>query len=95
MIEYTLNTRGEKNVVLSVTYSGSDSGRQFDIFANGVLVATQDLVAERIGEFVDKQYAIPAAALAAAPGGRGTVRFVAGKVLAGGLFDVRLLRASN
>ena len=95
LIEYTLNTRGEKNVVLSVTYSGSDSGRQFDIFANGVLVATQDLVAERIGEFVDKQYAIPAAALAAAPDGRVTVRFVARKVLAGGLFDVRLLRAGH
>ncbi len=93
MIEYTLNTRGEKNVTLSVTYSGSDSGRQFDIFANGVLVATQDLVAERIGEFVDKQYALPAAALASAPDGRITVRFVAKKVLAGGLFDVRLLRA--
>ncbi len=92
MIEYTLNTRGEKNVALSVTYSGSDSGRQFDIFANGVLVATQDLVAERIGEFVDKQYPIPAAALASASDGRITIRFVAKKVLAGGLFDVRLLR---
>ncbi len=92
VIQYTLNPRGEKNVVLSVTYSGSDSGRQFDIFANGVLVATQDLVAERIGEFVDKQYALPAAALESAPDGRVTVRFVAKKVLAGGLFDVRLLR---
>jgi DUF1680 family protein len=95
VIQYTLNTRGEKNVVLSVTYSGSDSGRQFDIFANGVLVATQDLVAERIGEFVDKQYSLPASALASAPDGRVTVRFVAKKVLAGGLFDVRLLRAGH
>ncbi len=93
VIQYTLNPRGEKNVVLSVTYSGSDSGRQFDIFANGVRIATQDLVAERIGEFVDKQYPLPAAALAAAPDGRVTIRFVATKVIAGGLFDVRLLRA--
>ncbi len=93
VLQYTLNSRGEKNVALSVAYSGSDSGRQFDIFANGVLVATQDLVAERIGEFIDKQYAIPAAALAAASDGRITIRFVAKKVLAGGLFDVRLLRA--
>jgi len=95
VIQYTLNSHGEKNVVLSVTYSGSDSGRQFDIFANGVLVATQDLVAERIGEFVDKQYSLPAAALASAPDGRVTIRFVAKKALAGGLFDVRLLRAGR
>ena len=32
-------------------------------------------------------------ALTASPAGRVTIRFVAKKVLAGGLFDVRLLRA--
>jgi len=90
--QYTLNARGEKAAILAVTYSGSDSGRQFDILANNTLVATQDLVGEKIGDFVEKRYALPGAVLASAPGGRVTIRFVAKKVLAGGVFDVRLLR---
>jgi DUF1680 family protein len=93
--QYTLNTRGAPAVELSVTYSGSDNGRQFDILANGTVIATQDLVGEKIGEFVEKRYVIPAAILAAAPEGRLTIRFVAKKVLAGGVFDVRLLRSEK
>lgn len=94
VIQYTLSTRGENAPILAVTYSGSDSGRQFDIFANGTLIATQELVGEKFGEFIEKQYAIPTAVIASAPDGRVTVRFVARQVLAGGLFDVRLLRQS-
>jgi hypothetical protein len=94
-IQYTLNARGAKSVILSVTYSGSDSGRQFDIFANGTLVATQELVGEKIGEFVEKLYEIPPTVVASASDGRVTIRFVARKVLAGGVFDVRLLRAAG
>ncbi len=92
---YTLHPRGEKRVVLSVTYSGNDTGRQFDILANDTVIATQDLVAEAPGEFIEKQYEIPAHVLAAAPDGRLTIRFVAKKVLAGGVFDIRLLRAAQ
>ena len=92
MIEYTLATRGEKAVVLSVTYSGTDAGRQFDILANGVVIATQELTGEKMGEFIEKLYALPAAVLASAADGRVTIKFVARKELAGGLFDVRLLR---
>lgn len=91
--QYTFNSRGEKTAILSVTYSGSDSGRQFEIFANGTRIATQELVGEKVGEFVEKCYAIPAAIVASAPEGRITIRFVAKKVLAGGVFDVRLLRS--
>lgn len=91
--QYTLNPRGENSVVLSVTYSGNDSGREFDILANGTVIATQALVAEAPGEFIEKQYEIPASVIAASPDGRVTIRFVAKKVLAGGVFDVRLLRA--
>ena len=90
--QYTLDARGEKAVTLSVTYSGSDAGRQFDILANGTLIATQELVGEKIGEFVEKRYEIPSAVVASAPDGRVTIRFVARKGLAGGVFDVRLLR---
>jgi len=93
MIEYTLNTRGEKAVVLSVTYSGTDAGRKFDILANGVSIAKQELTGEKVGEFIEKRYTIPAAVLAAAKDRRISVRFVAAQGLAGGLFDVRFLRA--
>ena len=93
--QYTLNTRGAKAVALSVTYSGDDSGRTFDIFANGTLIATQDLVAEKRGEFVEKRYEIPATVLASARDDHVTIRFVARKSLAGGVYDVRLLRADD
>lgn len=90
--QYTFDIRGAKAAVLSVTYSGTDSGRLFDILANDTHIATQQLVGESPGEFVEKRYEIPAAVLAAAPGGRVTIRFVAKRVLAGGVYDVRLLR---
>ena len=90
--QYTLTLRGEKSAVLSVTYSGDDSGRTFDIFANDILVATQTLVAEKRGEFVEKSYALPAAVLAAATDSRVTIKFVAKEQLAGGVYEVRLLR---
>ena len=93
MIEYALNSRGAPVVVLAVTYSGTDAGRTFDIFANDTLIATQQLVAEKSGEFIEKNYSIPPAVLAAGKAGRVVIRFVAKQGLAGGLFDVRLLRA--
>ena len=91
-LQYTLSTRGEKSAVLAVTYSGDDSDRIFDIFANDTLIATQNLVAEKPGEFVEKSYPLPAAVLASAPDGRVTIKFVAKQWLAGGVYDVRLLR---
>lgn len=90
--QYSLNARGGKAVELSVTYSGDDSGRTFDIFANDHLIATQELKAEKRGEFVEQRYAIPAAIPAAASDGRLTIRFVARRSLAGGVYDVRLLK---
>jgi hypothetical protein len=96
--QYTLNARDEKAAVLAVTYSGDDAERSFDVFANDTLLATQELAAEKPGEFVEKTYPLPAALLAAAPEGRLIVKFVARKGLAGGVYDVRLLRpapASN
>ncbi|HNX05075.1 MAG TPA: glycoside hydrolase family 127 protein, partial [Opitutales bacterium] len=95
ILQYTLNSRGEKTVTLSVTYSGDDAGRVFDIHANGVLVATQELTAEKRSEFIEKRYEIPAAVLADARDGRITIRFEGRNTLAGGLYDVRLLRHST
>ncbi len=91
-IQYTLDTRGEKAVVLEVAYSGSDNGRSFDILANNTKIASQELRNEKPGEFITKRYPIPEEALKAAPNGRVTIKFVATRQLAGGLFDVRFMR---
>jgi DUF1680 family protein len=90
--QYTLNSRGASVVALAVTYSGDDSGRTFDILANDTLIATQELTAEKRGGFVEKSYEIPSAVLAAAPEGRVIVKFVAKRGLAGGVYDVRLMK---
>ena len=92
--QYTLNARGEKAAALSVTYSGDDSDRSFDILVNDTLLATQELTAEKRGEFIEKSYPLPAAILAAATEGRLTIKFVARKGLAGDVYEVRLLRAA-
>jgi DUF1680 family protein len=91
-IQYTLDTRGEKSIVLEVAYSGSDNGRSFDILANNTKIASQELNNEKPGEFMTKRYPIPEDVLKAAPKGRVTIQFVATRQLAGGLFDVRLMR---
>ena len=90
--QYTLNTRGDKVADLAVTYSGSDTGRTFDIFANDVLIATQELSGEKPSAFIEKLYTIPPQVLADAKDNRVTIRFVAKVWLAGGVYDVRLLR---
>ena len=91
-IQYTLDPRGEKEVVLSVTYSGDDRGREFDILANGTRIATQKLTGEKPNGFIEKRYPIPSEVLQAAGNDRITVRFTVKQQLAGGLYDVRLLR---
>lgn len=91
-IQYTLDSQGEKEVVLSVTYSGDDRGREFDILANGTRIATQRLIGEKPNGFIEKRYPIPSDILQAAGNGRLTVRFTVKQQLAGGLYDVRLLR---
>ena len=83
-IQYTLDPRGADEVVLSVTYSGDDRGRQFEILVNGTRIATQRLTGEKPNHFVEKRYPIPAELLQAAGNGRLTVRFTASRGLAGG-----------
>jgi len=91
-IQYTLDPRGAKSVILAVTYSGDDRGREFDILINGTVIATQRLTGESRGHFIEKRYPIASEILEAAGKGRLTVRFAAKRQLAGGLFDVRLLK---
>jgi hypothetical protein len=40
-IEYTLNPRGSGQVIIAVTYSGDDRGREFDISVNGTVSGRQ------------------------------------------------------
>ncbi|MAT68231.1 MAG: glycosyl hydrolase [Planctomycetaceae bacterium] len=94
-IEYTLDAGDATQAELAVTYSGDDSGRVFDIFANDTLVATQELTGEKRGDFVEKRYAIPTSVLADANDGRITIKFVAQRWLAGGVYDVRLLTTDS
>jgi hypothetical protein len=94
--QYTLDLRGETAADLAVTYSGSDRGRQFDVLANGTLLATERPNGSRPGEFFEKRYPLPAAVLDAAKDGHVVIRF-AGRdgSLAGGVFDVRLMRPAK
>jgi uncharacterized protein len=91
--QYTLATRGEKAVDLAVTYWGGDRDRKFDILANGKRLATESLDGSRQGQFFEKRYAIPADVLATATNGRITIQFTAPSGLAGGVFDVRLMKS--
>ncbi|MBE0538046.1 MAG: glycoside hydrolase family 127 protein [Phycisphaerae bacterium] len=91
-IQYTLDPRGARQADLAVTYSGDDRGREFDIMVNGTVIATQKLTGENPNHFIEKRYPIPSDILQAAANGRLTVRFTAKQRLAGGLYDVRLLK---
>jgi len=91
-IQYTLDPRGAEEVVLAVTYSGDDRGREFDILVNGTVIATQRLTGEKPNHFIEKRYPIPSDILQAAGNGRLTIQFAAKQRLAGGLYDVRLLK---
>jgi len=90
--EYTLDSRGEQAVDLAVTYSGWDRDRKFDVLANGKLLAVEHLDGSRPGQFLEKRYPLPADVLAIATNGRVTIKFAAPTGLAGGVFDVRLMK---
>jgi hypothetical protein len=91
-IQYSLDPRGAKEAILAVTYSGDDRGREFDISVNDTAIATQQLTGEKPNHFIEKRYPIPSEILQAAVNGSLTVRFTAKRWLAGGLYDVRLLK---
>lgn len=90
--QYTLNSKGERNAELEVTYWGGDAGRVFDILANDKLIATVELKNEKPGAFMSKRYPLPKELLETAPDGRLTVKFQAKTWLAGGVFEVRLMK---
>jgi len=90
--QYTLDTQGESAVDIEVTYWGGDRGRRFDVLVNSKRIASEELQGSKPGEFFAKRYSIPESVLKAASNGRVTIKFVATRWLAGGVYDVRLLR---
>ena len=90
--QYTLDTRGATNVELVIACWGGDTGRAFDILVDGGRLANVELKAEAPGRFVEKRFVIPPAMLSGAKNGRITVRFSATRWVAGGIFDVRLMK---
>jgi hypothetical protein len=90
--QYTLNPRGEKAIELSVTYSGSDRDRNFDILANGKLLATEHLTGSKPGQVIEKRYSLPAEILTSATDARLTIKFAAPSGLTASVLDVRLMR---
>jgi hypothetical protein len=59
-------------------------------------LATEGLKGEEPGEFFERRYPIPAGVISAAPNGHVTIRFSARPgSLAGGVFDVRLMRPAT
>jgi DUF1680 family protein len=91
--QYSLDCRGSQAVELAVTYSGGDRGRVFDVFAGDKLLATERLTGGQPGRFFERRYRIPSEAVQALDKGLLAIRFVGREAsLAGGVFDVRLMR---
>lgn len=95
VIQFTLNLRGTTTADLEVTYSGDDANRTFDILVNDQLLTTQTLRGEKRGDFIDVKYALTPEMLTKAKDGKLIVRFVGKNSLAGGLYDLRLLRKTG
>lgn len=92
--QYTLHPRGEKAVELEVTYWGGESGREFDVLANGELLATESFNNPKPNQFFEKRYPVPAKAMTVASDGRVIIKFAAraGSTV-GGVHEVRLMKA--
>jgi len=89
---YTLKAPGDQPAKLLCTFWGSDGGaRTFDILVNGATIATVKLNNDHPCEFFDAEYALPQEKLAADAPLVVTFRAQVGQ-MAGGVFDVRLVR---
>ena len=94
--QYTLDPRGEKAVDLAVTYWGGERDRAVEIFANGKPLATQVLNRNKVGEFFEQRYPLPADVLAATTNGRVTIKFAAKQgTSVGAIYEVRLMRPAG
>jgi uncharacterized protein len=90
--QYSLSPRGEKSVELTVTYWSGDTGRAYDILANGELLATETVDNSKPNQYFERRYAIPAKILDGATNGRVTIKFSARSGAGAGIYDVRLMK---
>lgn len=85
---YDLKNPAKEAKTISITYSGTDGGRSFDIFLNDTLLQTVTLV-NKGPVFYDVKYPIPEAVQKETV----TIKFVAkDNSMTGGVYEVRLLK---
>lgn len=90
---YVMNDPDQAARVLRVTYSSADAGRRFNILINDQLIAEVALQTQKDKDFYTVDYPVPHALIASASNGKVVVKFVAREnSIAGGVFDLRLLR---
>lgn len=93
---YELNNKEKEPAVLQVTYYGLDSGRNFNVIINDQHIATVNLDGSEGDKFYTVDYAIPAEMIKNAPDGKLIVKFEAHPgSIAGGVYDVRLMRTQK
>lgn len=92
---YSLMVLPDAKTDLVCTFWGSDVGRRFDIFADGELIGSQTLQNNKPGEFFSVRFAIPSHLVQGKTNALGqkvdrvTIKFVAKRGVAGGIFGVR------
>lgn len=92
---YNLQTEGESDLSLLVTYWGGDR-RQFRILINDEQLAEIELDAPSDGQFIDVNNPIPSHMLAKATDDVLSVTFAADEgSMAGGIYDVRLVKSKE
>ncbi|MBN2166164.1 MAG: glycoside hydrolase family 127 protein [Marinilabiliaceae bacterium] len=90
---YDLKTKGNKNLMLQVTYYGRDANRNFDIVVNDRELYSVCLKGDRGDRFFTVDYPISSEIISNATNGVLTVKFKAREgSIAGGIFYVRLLK---
>jgi DUF1680 family protein len=90
---YDLKDAAHQARVLRVTYFGADKGRNFNIYVNNKLLKKVSLDGSQGDKFFDVDYEIPAEIREGAKNGILKVKFAAREgSVAGGVYDVRLLR---
>ncbi|MFT3991662.1 MAG: glycoside hydrolase family 127 protein [Luteolibacter sp.] len=91
-IEFRMKVLPDVPQLLACTYWGNDENREFDILANGQVIATQKLNRNARSKFFTEEYPIPAEII----GGKSeiTIRFVAKPgSRAGGFFQSAILKS--
>lgn len=90
---YDLKKPSLDNITLSITYSGNDVNRTFNILVDNQLIQTVKLEDGMRGKFYSREYSIPSDLIRRDTDGVLTVKFEAApNSIAGGIYDVRLLK---